>query len=88
MAKVKKSRYPFKRINDKCVLIDESVNSFLKVKIVNSEDGDEFYGSLYSDGVFSPGAYKHIVDKIAEYRNFGCCITVIVNADVVEGNLF
>ena len=61
--------------------------SALKVKIVNNRDKDEYFGSLFKDGVFPASAYKHLVDTIYAYHKVGCKITIIVNPDVIEGNI-
>lgn len=60
----------------------------LKLKIVNNRDAEEYYGDLPLNGSFPPSAYRHLVEKIASYYKIGAKVTIIVNPDVYEGNIF
>lgn len=60
----------------------------LKVKIVNNRNEDEYFGDLFKDGVFPPSAYRHMIEEIQAHYKIGIKITIIVNPDVYEGNIF
>lgn len=60
----------------------------LKITISNNRDNREYTSELFKDGVFPLGAYKYLVNMVSDFYATGAVITIRVNPDVLDGNIF